>query len=126
MLIEGLESEIASGVRFSCFVEDGEILGVMGVQDKGPVVLIRHAYVRTAARRRGIGAQLLEVLARTESRPMLLGTWKAARWAIDFYVKHGFRVLPDDQAQALLPKYWNVPSRQVETSVVLADRRFVG
>ena len=125
MPLEELEAELAAGVRFSCFVEDGEVQGVMGVQDKGPVVLIRHAYVRTAARRRGIGGRLLAHLVQQEARPILIGTWKAARWAIDFYERHGFRVLPDAQARALLETYWRVPARQMETSVVLADRRFV-
>lgn len=119
-----LESEIGACVRFSCFVDAGRILGVMGVQDKGPVVLIRHAYVRTLARRRGIGGALLAALTRQTGKPILIGTWKAAAWAIDFYGKHGFTVLPDSRARALLQEFWNVPARQMATSVVLADASF--
>lgn len=125
MSAAALGAEIDDGVAFSCHVDQDEILGVMGIQDKGPVILIRHAYVRTAARRRGIGSALLSVLTRNTSKPILIGTWKAAVWALDFYVKHGFAVLPDAEAQALLAKYWNVPARQMETSVVLANDVFM-
>ena len=125
MPVADLQSEIAAGVQFSCYVETGEILGVMGVQDKGAVVLVRHAYVRTAARRQGIGAKLLSTLVRKSEKPILIGTWRAARWAIDFYRKHEFSVLPDLQAQNLLRKYWSVPAGQMEASVVLADKRFM-
>lgn len=125
MPLADLDSEIAAGVQFSCYMQAGQILGVMGVQDKGSVVLIRHAYVRTAARRQGIGAKLLNDLVLKTEKPVLAGTWRAARWAIDFYQKHEFSVLPERQAQELLRKYWNVPTRQMETSVVLADQRFM-
>jgi N-acetylglutamate synthase-like GNAT family acetyltransferase len=125
MRADEVASEIEAGIQFSCYTEDGEILGVMGVQDKGHVVLIRHAYIRTAARRRGIGAELLSTLIHTTDKPILIGTWRAAEWAIDFYQKHGFEVLPDYKAQELLHKYWKVPTRQMETSVVLADQRFI-
>lgn len=120
-----LHSEIDAGVQFSCYMEKEEILGVMGVQDRGAVVLIRHAYVRTAARRQGIGTRLPGALILKSGKPILTGTWRTARWAIDFYEKQEFSVLPDHQAQDLLRKYWSVPPRQKETSVVLADHRFV-
>jgi len=116
-----LRADIEDGVAFSCFLEDEQILGVMGVQDRVSAVLIRHAYVCSSARRRGIGSELLSALCRTTSKPMLIGTWKAATWAVEFYVKHGFTLLPDDQARVLLEKYWRVPVRQMETSVVLAN-----
>jgi len=116
-----LQGELDAAVRFSCFIEGGRILGVMGVQDKGPVILIRHAYIRTSARRRGIGGELLAALTQKTEKPILIGTWKAARWAIDFYGKHGFSVLPEPRARALLEAFWNVPARQMETSVVLAN-----
>lgn len=119
-----LRAEIEDGVAFSCFVEGEEILGVMEIQDIGPVILIRHAYVRSSARRRGIGAELLSALAQTSSKPVLIGTWKAATWAVAFYEKHGFTVLPDGQARTLLEQFWNVPARQMETSVVLANEAF--
>ncbi|MGE0860699.1 MAG: GNAT family N-acetyltransferase [Gammaproteobacteria bacterium] len=119
-----LRSEIEAGVQFSCFLEETDLVGVMGVQDRGAVVLIRHAYIRTQARRRGIGAQLLTALTQKTTKPVLIGTWKVATWAIDFYVKHGFAVLPDNQARTLLERYWRVPVRQMETSVVLANASF--
>lgn len=125
MAVAELGSEMAAGVRFLCCVEAGEILGVMGIQDKGNVVLIRHAHVRTAARRQGMGAKLMNDLILKTEKPILIGTWRAAQWAIDFYKKQGFSVLPDRQAQALLKEFWSVPARQMETSVVLADRRFL-
>ena len=119
-----LGNELEAGVAFLCFVEEGDILGVMGVQDKGAVVLIRHAYVRTAARRRGIGAALLSAVTAASDKPILIGTWKAASWAVDFYTKHGFTVQADADARALLETFWNVPARQMETSVVLASRHW--
>lgn len=125
MPMEELASELDDGIRFSCYTDGGKILGVMGIQDKGAVVLIRHAYVRTIERRRGIGAQLLDSLLQEVEKPVLIGTWKAAEWAIRFYEKHGFRTLPESHAHELLRKYWNIPSRQMETSVVLADQRYL-
>ena len=118
-----LESEIAKGVRFYCCLQDDRITGVMGIQDVKDVTLIRHAYVRTAARRRGIGQALLEHLNRLTTRPMLIGTWKAASWAIRFYEKNGFRVVGEEDKNRLLRTYWTIPDRQVEESVVLAGRR---
>jgi N-acetylglutamate synthase-like GNAT family acetyltransferase len=119
-----LEAQIADGVEFSCYVEDDEVVGVMGIQDRGDVRLIRHAYVRTARRNAGIGAQLLRALIDDPSKPILIGTWKAASWAIAFYEKHGFRLVDDAQKTRLLEKYWTIPERQVETSVVLADENY--
>lgn len=121
-----LHAEIRNGVEFSCYVGGEDVLGVMGIQDKGAVILIRHAYVRSSAQRRGIGAELLSALSQKTPKPVLIGTWKAARWAVDFYAKHGFSVLPDRQARMLLDKFWNVPVRQMETSVVLANEVFGG
>lgn len=120
-----LQTEITAGVEFSCCVDGEEIVGVMGIQDMGPVVLIRHAYVRTSLRRQGLGAELLAALTQKVNKPILIGTWKTASWAIEFYEKHGFRLLPEVLARALLETYWDIPARQVETSVVLADSRFV-
>ena len=94
----------------------------MGIQDKGDVELIRHAYVRTNHRSKGIGGLLLQELIKTSTKPILIGTWKAASWAIRFYQKHDFRLVEEDEKNRLLKKYWNIPERQVETSVVLAER----
>jgi N-acetylglutamate synthase-like GNAT family acetyltransferase len=124
MPISELEGQVRDGVEFSCFVEDGNIVGVMGIQPRQDVDLIRHAYVRTSQRKSGIGTQLLRSLLDTSSRPILIGTWKAATWAIAFYEKHGFRRVPDEDISPLLKKYWNIPQRQVETSVVLGDARY--
>ncbi|MDP6707679.1 MAG: GNAT family N-acetyltransferase [Alphaproteobacteria bacterium] len=122
MPAEELTTEIAAGVEFCGWEEAGTVEGVMGLQTLPEVALIRHAYVRTAARRRGIGARLLAYLKETTEKPLLIGTWAAAEWAIDFYLKHGFELVPDDQVAPLLKRYWSVPDRQIETSVVLAQK----
>ena len=119
-----LQTQIEDGVRFSCYVENNEIIGVMGIQDKADVVLIRHAYVRTKRRNKGIGSILLQELIRDAEKPILIGTWKAAIWAIGFYENHGFRLVAEEEKNRLLKKYWSIPDRQVETSVVLVDRRY--
>jgi N-acetylglutamate synthase-like GNAT family acetyltransferase len=119
---EELEHEIEHGVRFWGFEQGGRLLGVMGLQDIEDVTLIRHAYVRTMHRRRGIGGRLLKDLRSTATRPLLVGTWAAADWAITFYCQHGFEMVPQDQVPLLLRRYWSVPERQIETSVVLAEK----
>ncbi len=119
-----LRDEINAGVTFLGYEDAGTLIGVMGVQPVKDVTLIRHAYVRTAQRRGGIGAALLrECLARTD-RPVLIGTWAAAVWAISFYEKHGFAVIDGEEKSRLLKIYWSIPERQIETSVVLADPRW--
>jgi GNAT superfamily N-acetyltransferase len=120
MNMQELEREIAAGVSFLCFVENGRIEGVMGRQFVRDVWLIRHAYVRMESQRKGIGRQLLKKLLEETGRPLLVGTWTAAAWAIEFYQKHGFKLLPPEDSARLLRAYWNIPDRQVETSVVLA------
>jgi N-acetylglutamate synthase-like GNAT family acetyltransferase len=121
---EELRREMASGVRFWGYEEHGELVGVMGIQDVGDVTLIRHAYVQSVARNRGIGGILLSELRRMTTRPTLIGTWAAATWAIRFYEKHGFRLVTHAEKDRLLKLYWSIPERQVETSVVLADERW--
>jgi len=116
-----LAHEIADGVVFWGASVHGRLAGVMGIQDKGAVCLIRHAYVRTAQRGGGIGTALLRQLQGLATRPILIGTWADATWAIRFYVKNGFRMLAPDETRRLLRTYWNIPERQIETSVVLAD-----
>jgi len=118
-----LARELEAGVTFRGFERDAALIGVMGRQAVEDVLLIRHAYVRTAHRRHGIGGALLEDLRAGTTRPILIGTWAAARWAIDFYRRHGFALVPAAQTGPLLRRYWSVPERQIETSVVLADRR---
>jgi N-acetylglutamate synthase-like GNAT family acetyltransferase len=121
---EELKTQIDDGVQFSCYTEDAKILGVMGIQDKGDVSLIRHAYVLTSQRQKGIGSQLLQNLINDSKKPILIGTWKAAVWAMRFYEKHGFTCVSEDEKNSLLKKYWKIPERQVETSVVLADAKY--
>jgi N-acetylglutamate synthase-like GNAT family acetyltransferase len=121
---EKLRHEIDDGVVFWGYEDGGEIAGVMGLQDVRDVTLIRHAYVRTSSRNRGIGGMLLSHLRTIASRPVLIGTWADAVWAIGFYEKHGFRVVDPREKTVLLEKYWNIPDRQVETSVVLADAQW--
>jgi N-acetylglutamate synthase-like GNAT family acetyltransferase len=117
-----LRHEIDDGVIFWGHETDGEIVGVMGIQDVQDVTLIRHAYVNTAFRGRGIGGTLIAYLKTLTTRPTLVGTWTAAIWAIRFYEKHGFRLVSKEEKGRLLGKYWSIPGRQTETSVVLADQ----
>jgi GNAT superfamily N-acetyltransferase len=119
-----LNSEIARGVRFYGCRVDGRLAGVMGIQEVKDVTLIRHAYVRTESRRLGIGQALLEHLNQLTARPVLIGTWKAATWAIRFYEKNGFKLVTDEEKSRLLRLYWTIPDRQVEESVVLVSPRW--
>ncbi len=96
-------------------------MGVMGIQERGDVTLIRHAYVRSIHRNKGIGGKLLAHLTSIATTPVLIGTWANATWAIEFYQKHGFRLVSEVEKETLLHKYWIIPARQVETSVVLAS-----
>jgi GNAT superfamily N-acetyltransferase len=124
MSFDKLRHEIADGVEFWGYEDAGTLAGIMGIQHVQDVTLIRHAYVRTASRNQGIGGTLLSHLRTITSRPVLIGTWADASWAIGFYEKHGFRVVDPGEKTVLLKKYWNIPNRQVETSVVLADAAF--
>ena len=96
----------------------------MGIQDVKDVTLIRHAYTRSAYRNRGIGRKLLDFLAQQTPRPILIGTWRAATWAIRFYEKNGFALVSNEEKERLLRIYWNIPERQIMESVVLADARW--
>jgi GNAT superfamily N-acetyltransferase len=121
-----LKDEIDDGVIFWGIRIDGSLSGVMGIQDKGDVTLIRHAYVRTSIRNRGIGTLLLKHLETMSVKPILMGTWAAASWAVDFYRKNGYRLVTDEEKNRLLQTYWSIPDRQVATSVVLADKSWHG
>jgi GNAT superfamily N-acetyltransferase len=118
---EELQQQIDQGVIFFGYESDGQLVGVMGGQEVEDVALIRHAYVRTSHRKHGIGSQLLSYLRSLTCRPILIGTWADASWAIRFYEKHGFKLVDRSLVPALLNRYWGVPQRQVETSVVLTD-----
>jgi N-acetylglutamate synthase-like GNAT family acetyltransferase len=121
---EELREQLEDGIEFWCYKQNNEIVGVMGIQEKSDVTLIRHAYVRTARRGLGIGGKLLAHLTTLTSKPVLIGTWADADWAISFYQKHGFSLVETELKNKLLHTYWSVPERQVETSVVLADNKF--
>lgn len=122
---EQLQWEISDGVCFWGFEDEKILIGIMGIQDKGEVTLIRHAYVRTDKRNQGIGAKLLRYLETTTDKPILIGTWADAVWAVAFYQKNGYRLLPTEEKNRLLRKFWTISERQVETSVVLADAKWL-
>jgi GNAT superfamily N-acetyltransferase len=120
-----LRREMNEGVLFWGYYDlNGELLGVMGIQHVQDVTLIRHAYVRTGRQRQDIGSKLLASLRQQTTRPTLVGTWADALWAIRFYEKHGFRLVPAHETARLLRSYWSIPERQIETSVVLADEQW--
>ena len=125
MSADELTKEIADGVVFWLAENDGQLLGVMGIQDKGDVALVRHAYVATKLRRKGAGTSLLHHVEGLASKPMLIGTWADASWAIDFYRRNGYAVVSNAEKERLLRKYWAIPVRQIETSVVLGDGRWM-
>jgi N-acetylglutamate synthase-like GNAT family acetyltransferase len=114
-----LDREIADGVVFSVAEDATGIAGVMGIQDRGDVALVRHAYVDPGRQRAGVGSALLRHLEAAIDRPVLIGTWADASWAIDFYRRHGFTLLDTAETRQLLRRYWSIPDRQIETSVVL-------
>jgi GNAT superfamily N-acetyltransferase len=124
MAREELQREVDAGVVFWGTFENELLLGVMGLQHVGDVALIRHAYTRTVSQGKGVGTALLEFLRNQVDRPMLVGTWRAATWAIRFYERHGFSLVTNQQKDVLLRRYWTIPDRQVEESVVLADARW--
>lgn len=116
---EELLSEMRAGVKFSCIRRDGRVVGVMGLQHVADVALIRHAYTLSSHQHSGAGTLLLEDLKRQADCPLLVGTWKAAAWAVRFYERRGFRLVSDKEKERLLRRYWKIPERQVAESVVL-------
>ena len=121
MTPDALDAEINAGVMFSGYELDGALVGVVGFQAMHDADLIRHAYVLPGRQRHGIGGALLTHLRHHSTRLMLVGTWSAADWAIKFYRGHGFELVAPARKTILLKTYWNVPDRQIEASVVLAD-----
>ena len=105
MAVSALRHEVDSGVKFWGWQAGDELVGVMGIQDVREVTLIRHAYVRTAHRNLGIGAALLSHLRTLTAKPILIGTWATATWAIGFYEKHGFELVGDEAKSRLLRQY---------------------
>lgn len=122
MPMQELTNEIAKGVRFWCAETDGRIDAVMGIQDVQDVALIRHAYTRTAGQGKGVGSKLLAHLTQNSDRPILIGTWASAAWAIRFYEGRGFEAVGPAEKERLLRKYWTVSDRQIAESVVLKQR----
>jgi len=124
MPADELAAEIADGIAFWIAEDAGRMVGVMGIQDRGEVALVRHAYVSPGAQKQGVGTRLLQHVQGLVDKPVLIGTWAAASWAIEFYRRNGFTVITGAEKDALLRKFWSIPERQVETSVVLADARY--
>jgi N-acetylglutamate synthase-like GNAT family acetyltransferase len=125
MSSDELAKEIADGVVFWVAEQEQRILGVMGIQDKGDVALVRHAYVATTTQRSGVGTRLLRHVETLVDKPVLIGTWADASWAIEFYRRNGYTLVSRPDTDRLLRKYWSIPPRQIETSVVLASGRWV-
>jgi len=121
-----LRHEIAEGVAFWGYQEEDRLVGVMGIQPVDDVTLIRHAYVRGGHQGKGIGGELLAHLRARAGAPLLVGTWAAAVWAVRFYERRGFRLVTAAEKERLLRRYWSVPERQIETSVVLVDEAWLG
>jgi GNAT superfamily N-acetyltransferase len=124
MPADELADEIADGVDFWVAAEGERLLGVMGIQDRQEVALVRHAYVVPTKQHQGVGTKLLHHVAGLMNKPVLVGTWADATWAIAFYQRNGFTFVPDMDKDPLLRRYWSIPERQIETSVVLADARW--
>jgi len=122
---EELQHEIHEGVVFWGYYEGDKLVGVMGIQPVQDVTLIRHSYVRSTKQNQGIGGKLLSRLRKETSRPILIGTWAAAVWAIRFYKRHGFKLVSSGEKDQLLRKYWSISERQISTSVVLADQKWL-
>ena len=120
-----LSFEIQDGIVFWGAEQNGQLTGVMGIQEKGDVTLIRHAYVCTKVRNQGIGTNLLRHLEQVTKKPILIGTWANATWAISFYQKNGYQLVSKAEKDFLLKKYWTIPDLQIETSVVLADAKWI-
>jgi len=124
MPLTELQHEIRSGVSFWGAYQDDVLIGVMGLQHVGDVSLIRHAYTRTSNQGQGVGKALLKHVTGHTERPLLIGTWTAATWAIGFYQSQGFQLLGEEKDD-VLRRYWTIPERQIEESVVLADERWI-
>ena len=124
MPAQELKEEIQRGVKFYGLKEKDALIAVMGIQRVNDVTLIRHAYVLTSHQRIGLGEKLLNhLLSLVQTSKVYVGTWEAAGWAIKFYEKHGFQLVSEEEKNKLLKKYWCIPERQIETSVVLELKR---
>lgn len=120
MSVQDLNQELENGVVFSGITQEGRLVAVMGFQARGPVELIRHAYVIPPYQRTGMGRTLLRWIHRHASAPTLVGTWAGANWAIRFYENNGYQLLNPQDTARLLETFWRVPKHQAQASVVLA------
>lgn len=121
--ISEIKREIEQGVKFYGLWKDNLLVAVMGIQPVNNVTLIRHSYVLPNYQRKGVGKKLLVyLLSLVQTSEVLVGTWEAAKWAIRFYENQGFRLVSNEEKDRFLRKYWNIPERQIETSVVLKLR----
>jgi len=111
MSLTELRQEILDGIIFWGLVDNHELVSVMGMQDKNEVALIRHEYTRTARRNEGLGSRLLRHLESTTDKPILIGTWADATWAIAFYQRNNYHPLPVQEKEQLLRKYWTISER---------------
>ena len=115
-----LISEFNDGVRMYGYHHNNILIGVIGVQEVKDVILIRHAYTLSSHQGKGVGSALLEyLLKKNKNSRLLVGTWKNATWAIQFYKKFDFILHTKEETTLLLKKYWNIPTKQIENSVVL-------
>lgn len=120
-----LSRQIQDGITFWGAEQNSQLAGVMGIQEKEDVTLIRHAYILTKVWRQGIGTDLLRRMEKATEKPILIGTWANATWAISFYQKSGYQLVSEAKKNLLLKKYWIIPEIQIETSVVLADAKWI-
>ena len=117
---EELLNEFENGVQMFGYIDNNELIGVIGIQEIKDVVLIRHAYTLTAHQGKGKGSTLLEhLLNKNQNSRLLVGTWLDAKWAIKFYEKFGFILHTKEDSASLLEKYWNIPPNQIANSIVL-------
>ena len=115
-----LIDELSDGVCMFGYHDNNKLIGVIGIQKVKDVILIRHAYTLTSRQGKGTGSALLKyLLKKNRNSRLLVGTWRSATWAIQFYKKFGFILHTKDQSALLLKKYWKISSKQIKNSVVL-------
>ena len=120
MLEQELIDEISDRVHMFGYNHNNKLICVIGVQEVKNAILIRHAYTLTSYQGKGIGSTLLDyLLKKNQNSRLLVGTWRKAEWAIRFYKKFNFIIQSKNQSAILLKKYWKIPLKQINNSVVL-------
>ena len=115
-----LTDEFCNGIRMFGYHYYNKLIGVIGIEEVKDVMLIRHTYTLTSYQGKGTGSALLEyLLKKNQNSRLLVGTWKKAEWAIQFYEKFNFILHAKEQSTLLLKKYWKIPSKQIKNSAVL-------